>query len=131
MERSRERLRIARKALDTLLELPLVQAPSKIVRDAAIQRFEYSFEALWKAAQMYLRQAEGLEPGSPKGVIRACMQVGVLTEQETRLAIAMVDDRNLTVHTYNEVLAEQIFARLERYAGLMTNWLSAMETRLQ
>ena len=70
MERLILRLALARKALATLVEV-LVDKPSAIQRDAAIQRFEYSFEALWKAAQLYLRIQEGVEAASPKAVIRA------------------------------------------------------------
>lgn len=127
MERLKERLAVAEKALGTLLELPLVEAVDDLVRDAAIQRFEYTFEALWKTAQLYLREQEGLEQGSPKGVVRACLQVGVLTDEQARRALEMVDDRNLTVHTYNEELARRIFSRLFEYAELMRSWLRAME----
>lgn len=45
MERLIQRAGLARKALDTLDEVLRETSPSKIVRDAAIQRFEYSFEA--------------------------------------------------------------------------------------
>ena len=83
-----------------------------------------------KAAQRYLRDVEGLELGSPKSIARACFQVGVLSEEEVRLSLAMVDDRNLTVHTYNEGLARQIFSKLMRYAELMNDWLKAMEKRV-
>jgi nucleotidyltransferase substrate binding protein (TIGR01987 family) len=100
------------------------------VRDAAIQRFEYTFEATWKAAQIYLREVEGLEVGSPKGVVRLSLQVGVLDESEARLALAMVDDRNLTVHAYNEAIAEAIAQRLAEYASLMSRWLRTMAGRL-
>ena len=127
MERTLERLATAHKALRSLQTLPLGEEVSDIVRDAAIQRFEYSFEAVWKAAQRYLRDIEGLEIGSPKGVARACFQVGVLSEEEVRLALMMVDDRNLTVHTYNEGLAQQIFSKLLNYADLMEHWLEEME----
>jgi nucleotidyltransferase substrate binding protein (TIGR01987 family) len=112
MERTRERLAAARRALGTLEELVDVQPASPIVRDAAIQRFEYTFEATWKAAQVYLREIEGLETGSPKGAVRFSLQVGILGEEEARLALAMVDDRNLTVHAYNEAIAETIAQRL-------------------
>ena len=44
-------------------------APSKIERDAAIQRFEYSFEATWKSAQRFLAVVEGVEAGSPKSTV--------------------------------------------------------------
>ena len=130
MERTLERLSTARKALESLQALTLDEDVSDIVRDAAIQRFEYTFEAVSKAAQRYLRDVEGLELASPKSIARACFQVGVLSEEEVRLSLAMVDDRNLTVHTYNEGLARQIFSKLMRYAELMNDWLGAMEKRV-
>ncbi len=126
MDRLRERLVVAQKALATLQELPLGERTDTIIRDAAIQRFEYTLEAVWKVAQLYLREREGLDIASPKGVIRACLAVGLLTPEEGRLALKMVDDRNLTVHTYNETLAEAIFSRLAQHAMLMDRWLAAL-----
>ena len=126
MGRLKERIEVAVKALATLTALPLGESVDDVVRDAAIQRFEYTFEVVWKAAQLYLREKEGLEQGSPKGVVRACLQVGLLTEDESRLAMVMIDDRNLTVHTYNEELAQRIFSNLKDYAEFMAVWLTAM-----
>ena len=126
MGRLEERLEVAGKALATFCELSLTDIEDTVVRDAAIQRFEYTFEATWKAAQLYLREREGLEQGSPKGVMRACLQVDLLTEEQVRLALEMADDRNLTVHTYNEELARKIFSRLAVYAALLQTWLSRM-----
>jgi len=42
----------------------------------------------------------------------------------------MVDDRNLTVHTYNEELARAIYARLRRHERLLSAWLGAVESRM-
>lgn len=126
MERYRERLALARQALDTLEEALAIADPSRIVRDAAIQRFEYTLEAVWKAAQSYLRELEGLDTGSPKAVVRACRRLGLLGEESAMLALQMIDDRNLTVHTYNESVAQMIFSRLPRYARLMRAWLDAL-----
>lgn len=131
MARTRERLAVARKALGTLRALPLTETVSEIVRDAAIQRFEYTFEATWKAARQYLSDIEGLEAASPRSAIRASFQVGVLDEAATRRALAMVDDRNLSVHTYNEALAEAIFARLDEHAQAIAAWLGAMEQNVE
>lgn len=128
MVRLKERLSIARKALDTLLEI-LGQPRTPIVRDASIQRFEYTFEAVWKAAQLYLRAEESLAAGSPKAAIRISQQVGLLSGPQARIALEMADDRNLTVHTYNEDLAERICSRIPLYAELMEGWLSAMLER--
>lgn len=130
MERLRERLNTARRALDSLQKLPFEKTNSDdVIRDAAIQRFEYTVEAIWKAGQVYLREREGLEIGSPKGVIRACFRVGLLDGDQTRLALEMVDDRNLTVHTYNEALAQAIVSRVPKYVHLMKQWLEAMMER--
>lgn len=131
MERLKERLAIARRALGTLEELLGLEGPvSNVVRDAAIQRFEYTFEAVWKAAQLYLRIMEGLDNNSPKGVIRASLRVGLLDENQVRLGLDMTDDRNRTVHTYNEDIARAIYGRLPDYAGLMRYWLESMSKML-
>ena len=127
MERLKKKIDTAKKALKTLQELLAVENLTAVERDAVIQRFEYTFEALWKAGKLFLREIEGLEIGSPKSVIRGFLQVGMLTEDQTAVALDMVDDRNLTSHAYNEDLAEQIYNQIGDYADVMANWLTAME----
>ncbi len=131
MERLKQKVDNAKRALKSLQELINSQSLTIVERDAAIQRFEYTFEALWKAGKAFLREIEGLEIGSPKGVIRGFLQVGLFTEEQTALALAMVDDRNMTSHTYNEGLAEQIYDQLDNYAELMADWLSDMGVVLE
>ncbi len=129
MERLEQRLQLAQQALNTL-EKALVMPLTDIVRDAAIQRFEFSFEAVWKLAQLYLREHDALDLNSPKSVIRAYFQVGLLQEQQTILALQMGNDSNLTVHLYNEKLAQEIFSRLPQYCQLMQELLSAITRNL-
>lgn len=129
MERLTERLAMARRALSTLQEVTRLEHPSRIERDAAIQRFEYTCEAVWKAAQRYLQEVEGVSVGSPKGSLRASRDVGLLTDEQTVIGLEMIDDRNLTVHTYNEAVAEEIFSGLFSYAELLDVWLTAMTER--
>lgn len=127
MGRVLERLTLARKALGMLKEVAFLEAPTPVERDAAVQRFEYTFEAFWKALQAYLREREGLEAASPKATFRLARAVGLLDEEETLLSLAMTDDRNLTVHTYNEGLAKAIYQHLPRYAELMERALGRMD----
>ena len=129
MGRLNERLGVARQALQTLRELPLTGDVTDIQRDAAIQRFEYTVEAVWKASQQFLRDAEGIEVGSPKGAFRGLLQVSVFGEEDAELALAMVDDRNDVVHTYARAVALRIFGRLDEYAGLMSRLLPELERR--
>jgi len=128
LERLIEKLTIAKKAVLTLQALEK-EAYSEIVRDASIQRFEYSFEAVWKAAKQYLKEVEGLDISSPKGVIRACFQIQILDEKQTELALEMVDDRNLTSHTYNEAVSDKIYVRIDIYRQIMLEWLTQLENR--
>ncbi len=127
MERLREKLAKGAKALVALQEVAGIAEVPVLTRDAAIQRFEFTFEAIWKAAKLYLKEIEGIEVGSPKGVLRSFREVGILSEEETSLGLEMVDDRNLTSHTYNEGLAVSIYVRLDQYAKLLGCWLERMK----
>lgn len=127
MERLVQRIQMARRALATLQELTPITSPTSVERDAAIQRFEYSTEACWKAAQNALSVQFGLELASLKSVIRASAQNGLLTEAAARLAMDLVDDRNLTSHTYNEALAQAIWSRLPMHLSVLQQWMTALE----
>lgn len=131
MERLKQRLELAARALASLDQLADLASPSLIERDAAIQRFEYTVEACWKAARAVLSQRYGTELASPKPVIRACAHNGLLEEDDARAAMEMIDDRNLTSHTYNEAVAIAIFSRIKNHARLMRRWLDALSEEVR
>ena len=95
------RISILGQAL-TRLDEALDRPEDPIVRDACIQRFEFTFEMAWKAVQAQA-MAEGLECVSPRDCFRTAFQLG-LVEHDTR-GMAMVEDRNRTAHTYDEKAA--------------------------
>jgi nucleotidyltransferase substrate binding protein (TIGR01987 family) len=130
MERLKERVEIAGRALKTFAELTQVKEPSKIERDAMIQRFEYSFEAIWKAVKRYLYIIEGIEANSPKSTIRASFELMLLDESQAKQAMVMADDRNLTSHTYNEGLADELLLRMKEHEEVLTSWLSEVKRRV-
>ena len=127
MDRYQQKLKSAERALRTLFEVAGLQDVPVIQRDAAIERFAYSFEAVWKAARAYLFDIEGIDAASPKKVLRESGNVGLLADEQVSLGLQMVDDRNLTAHTYHEGLAQRIYARLLMYAELMQAWITAMK----
>lgn len=130
MDRLTQRVELARRALSQLDELVQRTSLTAIERDAALQRFEYSCETVWKVAQLYLREREGSVAGTPKQIARASAASGLLDEAEATRALAMVDDRNDTVHTYNEPLALAIAARLPDHTTLLHLWLQRIVQRL-
>jgi nucleotidyltransferase substrate binding protein (TIGR01987 family) len=119
LEKLRLNQQIAKKALDKL-GIVLREKETVIVRDATIQRFEYTFEIIWKLVKEYLKVKEGLLCNSPKSCFRECFSINLLTEKESILALQMTDDRNLSSHTYHEELADAIFKRIEEYNKLLT-----------
>lgn len=60
----------------------------------------------------------------------ASFRSGLLNEDNARKALSMAEDRNRTVHTYNEAVADAIYGRLDGYAVLMETWLGAMHISL-
>jgi nucleotidyltransferase substrate binding protein (TIGR01987 family) len=118
MEKLKLRYETTIKALKTLKEI--VEEPySTIVRDAAIKRFEYSFDIFWKFIKDYLRVQEGIECASPKSCFREAFKVGILSEEETVEVLEMTDDRNLSTHTYDEKAIEEIYHQVGDYWKLM------------
>jgi len=124
VEKLKLKYRDCLKAIDTLEEI-LKEPFSIIVRDAAIQRFEYTFEAFWKFLREYLREKEGLIVNSPKSCFREIFSIGLLNEEETLKCLDMTDRRNETAHTYKEKIAQIIFN------GIKQCYYSLMETIIE
>ncbi len=129
MDRLEERLKTAAQALRTLVEIQALEIQPEVKRDAAILRFTTTFEAIWKTAQRYLAEIEGVEVASPKPCIRACRDAGLLSDDDAAAALVMADHRNLSVHLYNEGLAEQLRRRLPAHTAWLSGWLRAMQRR--
>ncbi|MEB2309074.1 MAG: HI0074 family nucleotidyltransferase substrate-binding subunit [Candidatus Brocadiaceae bacterium] len=122
MERLTLKYKDTLHALNTLNEI-LRQPFSIIVRDATIQRFEYTFEALWKYIKEYLKEREGIIANSPKSCFRELFSLGFLTEEETVNFLEMTDRRNDTSHSYKEEVAQIIYSKIPGYFSGMESLL--------
>jgi nucleotidyltransferase substrate binding protein (TIGR01987 family) len=101
---------------------------SDLVRDAVIQRFKFTFEVVRKTLKLYLER-QGHECGGPRPTLKKVFAEGLVsTPDEADIWMQMLEDRNLTVHTYREDLAEDIYARIVRSYAIL---LERMATRLQ
>src|SRR3989338_1884660 len=111
--RSQESLDSLGKALERLGEaLRSTQDVSRLSIDATIQRFEFSFELLWKTLKFFLSD-RGIEVNSP----RACLEEAYSQKwiNDEQLWLRMMKSRNLTSHTYNEDTANEIYADIHLY----------------
>lgn len=127
VERITERYRLTVRALGKFHELASRDTLNEIERDALIQRFGFSFELIWKCAKEHLYVQDGIDAASPKKVIRACRETGLLSEAETEQALKMVDDRNLTTYTYDEAFAASLIGRFPEYDAVMHSWLEKLK----
>lgn len=125
-----ERLELKRKdalnALATLADITK-ESYSVIVRDATIQRFEYTFEAFWKYIKEYLKEKEGVLANAPKACFREILLSGLVNNDETIQLMEMTDKRNDTSHTYKEAVAQSIYANIDKYVLLMRSVMERTE----
>lgn len=121
-----KRMQGAERALARLHEGVAKDVLTEMEQDGLIQRFEFCFEIMWKCGKDYLLDRDGIDVASPKKVIRALREVGVFSDEETEQALRMVDDRNLTAHTYDEDMAAALVKRIYDYEKLLQQWFVRM-----
>lgn len=103
------------KSLKRLEEI-LKKDESETIRDAAIQRFEFTIELAWKLTQKFLRSEE-IICRSPKECLKEAFKFGLIKDDPRWFE--MLSDRNLTVHTYDEETAKEIYDRLPKYLEVL------------
>jgi nucleotidyltransferase substrate binding protein (TIGR01987 family) len=117
------------KALQTLEIAALL--PSQINRinvDATIQRFEFTIELFWKLLK-YILKSKGVEVQYPRDILKEAYK-GHLINQEDQW-LQMLQDRNLTTHTYDEALADQIYKRIQTYLPIFKQTLHSLSQNFQ
>lgn len=92
------------------LELGVARAIDDLDRDGTIQRFEFTFELLWKTTKMFL-EYEGFQCAGPRSCLKEGVRRQILSDGETLLD--MLEDRNQTTHIYDEHTAAEIFERIK------------------
>ncbi len=92
-------LALLKKAIDRFTEA-LNEPESPIVMDATIQRFEFTYELLWKTLKTYLEDIHGVRTVSPRQVFKEAYALSLIEAEE--IFLEMIKSRNLLSHTYNE-----------------------------
>lgn len=96
------------------------------VRDGVIQRFEFCTELAWKTMREYLIDQGYTELNSPKATIRQAFAFGLISDESGWLSL--LEDRNLTIHIYNEATATEIFGHIsQKYLALFDAAITYMK----
>ena len=102
----------------------------RIIRDSVIKRFEFCMDSFWKFLKLYEEKTHGLPAiSSPRGVLKAALDINLIDQKEYILLIEMVESRNLTSHTYHEELAEKISRAIPNYYQLMVTIVDRLQSR--
>lgn len=112
------------------LKVALAQPKDEFVRDAVIQRFEYTYELAWKMLKRHLDESEGsaaVDPLSRKDLFRLGGERGMVANVEAWLTYHRA--RNETSHTYDESKAEQVYEIARQFAGDAEKLLVELERR--
>lgn len=94
--------------------------PTRMNKDATIQRFEFTFELAWKTIQVYIKN-QGLECKSPKSCIREGVRLEIIDNLESWFEF--LDNRNFIAHTYNEKLADKVYKKVINFPKEIENLL--------
>ena len=86
------------------------QAEDELGKDGVIQRFEFTFELLWKALRIVLEN-KGTFCKTPKDCLQTSFQKGLLEDEQPFLD--MLEDRNKTSHIYDESESKKIYEKIK------------------
>ena len=102
----------------------LEESESPIVRDACLQRFEFSYELLWKTLKIFLEEIHGVRAVSPRQVFKEAFALSIIDEELT--FVEMIESRNTLSHTYNEEQATKIYVKCADYLKAMNSVLAQL-----
>lgn len=103
-------------------------AKSDLEKDGVIQRFEFTFEVMWKCLKLFL-EYQGIVVKSPRESLRESFRTEIIDSEEVFLD--MLEDRNKSSHIYERETAEKIFERItEKYVTHIERVLKKLKETL-
>ena len=101
------------------------------LRDACIQRFEYTFELSWKMLKRQLEQElpnpSEVDSYSYRQLYRVGAERGLVDDVEAWFDYREL--RNITSHTYDEEKAAKVYSAIPAFAAHTTELLSRLMNR--
>lgn len=125
IEQNLHRVKKALEDLRIVLYKPMDEDRGNI--DASTHRFKLTIELFWKLLKRIL-EAKGVEVRYPKDVLKEAYAGRLIDDEKAWLR--MLKDRNLTSHTYDENLADEIYAHIKLYYPILEQALQKIENTL-
>jgi nucleotidyltransferase substrate binding protein (TIGR01987 family) len=103
--RWRQRFENFEKSFSLLDKYSHQEIKTDLERAGIIQFFEMTFELGWKVLKDYLEE-QGYQVKTPRESIKQAFQIGII--EEGHIWMDALSKRNLTTHTYDELLIEKL-----------------------
>lgn len=130
IQKLREKLEDFSKALNRLKEALERDQSDDIVLDAVIQRFEFTYELSWKLIKAYMSYSGIADVKTPRQAFKEAFAAGLIDEGDVWLE--MLDDRNLTSHTYDQSTARRVYEKVKnRYYPAMSKLKEAISREIE
>ena len=127
--RWKQRFSNYKKALETLtkgVKLYHEAGLSELEKQGLIQGFEFTHELSWKVMLDFLKDQGETNIYGSKDATRLAFNRGLISNGEAWMN--MIVDRNLTSHTYQEAISEQIINRIiNAYFDLFNQFKTKMD----
>jgi nucleotidyltransferase substrate binding protein (TIGR01987 family) len=113
--------------LESFLEPP---ALNEREQQGLIKAFEYTFELAWNTLRDLLRSQGDASLLGSRDTLREAFRLALIEDGEAWML--MIQDRNLTSHTYNRSTADEIAAHiLDSYLACFQQLRTRLERRLR
>ena len=119
----------ALQQLQSAVELSAQRALSNLEKQGVIQAFEFTHELGWNMLKDYLQDQGNQNIRGSKDATREAFKVALIADGEQWMA--MIQSRNVSSHTYNEHIANELVSVIvEQYFPLFVELQTEMEKYL-
>ncbi len=114
--RWKQRFRNFQKAYEVFERILSIENPNEAERMGLIKSYEILFELSWKLIKDYL-SVQGFDVRSPREAFKRAFQIEIISDGE--IWLSALENRNETVHTYDETTALQTVELIkEKYSKM-------------
>jgi len=121
-----ENYKKALKKLGEAVKLDAERPLSELERQGIIQAFEYTHELAWKVMQDFFVYQGNTEIRGSRDATRQAFSADLISDGDNWME--MIKNRNLTSHTYNEEISDEIYTNIiDRFYPLFVKFQETME----
>lgn len=101
---------------------------NSLIRDATIQRFEYTYELSWKTLKRYFKEFNSNDIDNAKNIWREAGKLGLIDSVEDWLGFHKA--RNMTSHMYSEKVADSVYQSAKDFLPRAKALLDQLESSI-